>query len=363
MNTFWCFVTKETRHILRDSRTMMVLFGMPVVLMLLLGFALKTEVRNVRVVAVTASADHLTHDIIDRLDASDYFMTVATVGTPREAELLIRSRRADMAVVFSPDFASRTVSGKGAGVQLMLDCSDPNMAIQQANYARQIITAELSGSSNVPSPVTIKMLYNPGMESSYGFVPGIMGMLLLIVCAMMTSVSIVREKERGTMETLLVSPVRPYTIIVAKAVPYAVLSFVIVTCILLIARFVLGVPVEGSLLSIYGVSAVYVMLALSLGLLISVLVSTQIAAMLASGMLLLMPSMLLSGMIFPVESMPEVLQWVAAVVPARWYIEAMRKLMIMGTGIDSVADDVVVLAAMTVVLLTVALKKFNTRLG
>ena len=200
------------------------------------------------------------------------------------------------------------------------------------------------------------------MKSAYNFVPAIMGMLLMLICAMMTSISIVREKEHGTMEVLLVSPVRPLTIIIAKAVPYLVLAFAILVVILLMARHVLGVPLAGSLFWIIAISTLYILLALSLGLLISSVAQTQLVALLLSAMVLLMPVVMLSGMMFPVESMPLVLQWIAAVVPPRYYIDAMRKLMIMGVGIGEVMKEVTVLAAMTALLLTVALKKFNVRL-
>ena len=207
-----------------------------------------------------------------------------------------------------------------------------------------------------------KLLYNPQMRSAYNFVPAIMGMLLMLVCAMMTSISIVREKERGTMEVLLVSPVRPLMIIVAKAVPYLLLAFVILTTILLMARYVLGVPLAGSLFWIVMVSTIYILLALSLGLLISNIAQTQLVALLLSAMVLLMPIVMLSGMLFPIESMPTILQWVSAVIPPRYYIEAMRKLMIMGVGIGEVMREVAILTGMTVVLLAVALAKFKNRL-
>ena len=200
------------------------------------------------------------------------------------------------------------------------------------------------------------------MKSAYNFVPAIMGMLLMLVCAMMTSISIVREKERGTMEVLLVSPIRPLMVIIAKAVPYLVLAFCILIVILLMARFVMGVPLAGSLFWIIAVSTLYILLALSLGLLISNIAETQLVALLMSAMMLLIPVVMLSGMLFPVESMPRVLQWLAAVIPPRYYIQAMRKLMIMGVGIADVMQEVVILFAMTAFFLTIALKKFNVRL-
>ncbi|MBR3717253.1 MAG: ABC transporter permease [Bacteroidaceae bacterium] len=367
MKEFWSFVKKEAKHILRDKRTMLILFVMPVVMMLIFGFAVSTDVKNVRTVVVTSQMDHLTQQAVERLAASEYFIVTTTVATPQEAEQQIRSQKADLAVVFDTDFASRQ-----GGVQFIVDGADPNMSQQWTVYAQAIIQQELlatarsnSQSSILNSPsatVNTKMLYNPQMKSAYNFVPAIMGMLLMLICAMMTSISIVREKEKGTMEVLLVSPVQPLKVIIAKAVPYLMLAFVVLILILLMARFVLQVPLAGSLFWILAVSVLYILLALSLGLLISNVAQTQLVALLMSAMLLLMPVVMLSGMLFPVESMPTILRWIAAVVPPRYYIAAMRKLMIMGVGIGDVLQEVLVLAGMTVFLLTVALKTFKDRL-
>ena len=351
MRQFMSFVIKEARHIVRDKRTMLILFGMPTVMMLLFGFAISTDVRNVRTVVVTSQMDHLTQAAVERLSASEYFTITAAVATPRDAERMIRHQEADMAVVFGKDFAA-----KKSGVQLIVDGADPNMAQQWATYAQQVVANPSS------SVVNSKMLYNPQMRSAYNFVPAIMGMLLMLVCAMMTSISIVREKERGTMEVLLVSPVRPLMVIIAKAVPYLVLAFAILVVILLMARYVLDVPLVGSLFWIIAVSTLYILLALSLGLLISNVARTQLVALLLSAMVLLMPVVMLSGMMFPVESMPQVLQWAAAVVPPRYYIDAMRKLMIMGVGIGEVVKEVAILAGMTFLFLSVAIAKFKKRL-
>jgi len=335
MKQFISFVIKEARHILRDKRTMLILFGMPVVMMMLFGFAITTDVRNVRTIVVTSQTDHRTQAAVERLAQSEYFTITQTARTPQEAERIIRSQKADMAVVFANGFAS-----KKGGVQFIVDGSDPNMAQQWTNYAQQVIVNPQS------SLVNMRMLYNPQVKSAYNFVPAIMGMLLMLVCAMMTSISIVREKEKGTMELLLVSPVRPLMVIIAKAVPYLVLAFCILITILLMARYVLDVPLQGSVLWILFVSAIYILLALALGLLISNIAQTQLVALLMSAMVLLMPVIMLSGMMFPVESMPQVLQWIAAVVPPRYYIEAMRKLMIMGVGIGEVMKEVAVLSIM-----------------
>ncbi len=406
MKQFIAFVIKETRHILRDKRTMLVLFGMPVVMMLLFGFAISTDVKNVRTIIVTSAVDHQTQQCVEALGANEYFDILYKVNTPAEAERLIRDQKADMAVVFLS--GERRVKNEGSNsiIQVIVDGADPNMAQMYANYASQILgvkseegrvkseegrvkseerrvknhsallpvsssetqAAEQENSSlftlrsSLKSSLNTMLLFNPQMRSCYNFVPGIMGMLLMLICAMMTSISIVREKERGTMEVLLVSPVSPLMTIVAKVVPYLALAFAILTSILLISRYVLNVPVAGSLFWIFVVSGIYILVALSLGLLISTVAKTQLVALLASAMMLMLPSILLSGMMFPVESMPTVLQYISAVIPPRYYISAMRKLLIMGVDIDKVAQEVAVLLIMLVVLLTAALLNFKKRL-
>ena len=354
MKQFISFVGKEARHILRDRRTMLILFGMPVVLMLLFGFAITNDVRNVRTIIVTSHTDHLTQQAVERLAHSEYFNITQAVGTPQEAERLIRREQADLAVVFAP---GRT------GMQFIVDASDPNMAQQWTTYARQVIANPQQATTNAKQmQISQKMLYNTQMKSAYNFVPAIMGMLLMLICAMMTSISIVREKEKGTMEVLLVSPVKPLMIIIAKAIPYLALAFVILVIILLMARFVLGVPLAGSLGWILVISTIYILLALSLGLLISSVARTQLVALLLSAMVLLMPIVMLSGMLFPVESMPAILQWISAVIPPRYYIEAMRKLMIMGVGVGQVMREMGILLLMLAVLLALALASFKKRL-
>lgn len=351
MNKFNSFVIKESKHIFRDKRLMLILFGMPVVLMLLFGFAITTDVKNVRAVVVTSSIDHLTQRKVQQLSMSEYFNIVQTVSTPAEAEKLICGQKADIALVFSADYAS-----KKDGVQIIVDASDPNMAQQWANYATNILVEVTSQGVNV------KMLYNPQMKSAYNFVPAIMGMLLMLICAMMTSISIVKEKEKGTMEVLLVSPVRPIVIILAKVVPYLIVAFGILAVILLMSKFVLGIPIQGALMWIILISVIYILLALSLGMLISNVAKTQFVALIMSVMMLLMPIVMLSGMLFPVESMPKVLQWISVVIPTRYYIDAMRKLMIMGVGIGEVMRETLILGAMTVGLIVLSLTKFKNRL-
>ena len=351
MKQFFSFVLKETKHITRDKRTMLMLFGMPIVMMLLFGFAVTNDVRNVRIIVVMSNADNATQQVADRLAASEYFTLTKVVATPNEAEKAIRDQKADMAIVFSQDFASRK-----SGYQLIVDGADPNMAQQWTTYANAVIN------NTEAKAVNTKLLYNPQMKSTYNFVPAIMGTLLMLVCAMMTSISIVREKEKGTMEVLLVSPTKPLMIIIAKLVPYLVLAFTILSIILLMSFFVLGIPIKGSLFWIYVVSTIYILLALSLGILVSTIAETQLVALLISAMLLMMPVIMLSGMMFPIESMPKILQYISAIIPTRYYISAMRKLMIMGVGIEEVYLEVTVLISMLIALMSLALAKFNKRL-
>lgn len=348
MKQFFSFVLKEAKHILRDKRTMLMLFGMPIMLMLLFGFAVTNDVRNVRTIVVASSIDYATQQATKRLAASDYFTILAQVSTPAEAEREIRAQRADMAVVFSPQFA-----GKHGQVQFIVDACDPNQSQQWTSYATNVLF------NPAQSLVNIKLLYNPQMRSAYNFVPAIMGMLLMLICAMMTSISIVREKERGTMEIVLVSPTKPLLIILAKVVPYLVISIAILAIILLLSAFVLAVPIAGSLWALLLISGIYILLGLSLGLLVSNLAKTQFVALSICSMVVLTPILMLSGMIFPLESMGQVLQWISIVIPTRYYISAMRKLMIMGVGIDQVLSEIIILTSMLILLLTLSLATFK----
>lgn len=364
MNQFISFVIKETKHIVRDRRTMLILFGMPVVMMLIFGFAITTDIRNVKVTVVTAVMNQRIQQVVQRIDASEYFVVTQTVSNTQEAKQLLADHQADIAIVFSNDFANERYSEQ-ASVQFLVDYTDPNMAEQRVSYIQQIIMDELRSQQTTEHQAiaNTKLLYNPQMKSAYNFVPGIMGMLLMLICAMMTSVSIVREKERGTMEVLLVSPVKPLYIMIAKTVPYFVLSIFILISILLISKFILAVPIEGSVITILAVSLLYIVLALALGMLISVVSQTQVVALLISGMLLIMPSTMLSGMIYPIESMPTVIQYISTIVPTRWYVSAIKKVMIMGVGVDMIYEELIIMLGMTLLFLGIALKKFKIRLS
>lgn len=347
MSVFQSLVKKEALHLLRDFRTIIVVLVMPVVLLLLFGFAISTEVNNVRVATVVEQHTDQTKQIIDRFRANPCF-TFEGVVAYSDVEDLLREGKVDAAVVF------RTRDGK-LEHQVIVDASNTIMAQTATAYLESVI------SPGADTPIVTSTLYNPQLKSAYNFVPGIMGMIFILICAMMTSVSIVREKETGTMDLLLVSPVRPWTIVFGKLVPYFLLSCVILALTLVLSYTVLGIPFSFRLFDVIWVTILYVILALALGLLISTIASTQVAALLISGVMFMIPVILLSGMIFPVENMPLVLQWFSCVIPARWYISAMRVLMIQRLPVGYVLTEVLVLAGMTLLVLALAIKKFNAK--
>lgn len=363
MNGFASFVRKETLHIFRDPRTMLIALLMPVVQILLFGFALSTEVNNVDVAVVAPHRSETVRQAVERMAANPNFTFTGYIPSG-EIDRMLRSGRADAVAVFAGDFDRRMTdlatgrADTGAALQLVMDASNTNTAQAGAAYLRSVLLGDAAGAPGVET----RLLYNPRMKSAYNFVPGIMGLIFILICAIMTSVSIVREKETGTMEVLLVSPVRPIRIVFAKMIPYFVLSCLNLASILLLARFVLGVPMSGGIVGIVGLSLLYIVLALALGLFISTVARTQVTALLVSAMLMLMPMIMLSGMVFPIGNMPAPLRWLSCIVPARWYIAAIRRLMIEGLPFTAVLREFAILAAMTAGLIAVALRKFNDKL-
>ena len=364
---FSAFVTKEFRHILRDKRSIMILLGIPIIQIILFGFAITTEVKNAHVAIFDPSNDAATQRIIHRLSASDYFTISFWPKEPQEISRLFHQGRIQLAVLFNDHFDDRMRHTGDASIQLLADASDPNYAVMIAKYASSIIAScQQEWMENVPAPMQvvpeIRMLYNPQMKGAYNFVPGVMGMILMLICAMMTSISIVREKEMGTMEVLLASPMRAGNVIFSKVIPFFTLSIINLSTILLLSVFVLDVPVSGSLFWLVVISFLFIIVALSLGIFISTMVRTQVAAMLISGMALMMPTMILSGMIFPVENMPVILQYLSHAVPAKWYIHAVKILMIEGLPVHCVVREFIVLASMALLFITVSVQKFKVRL-
>ncbi len=367
MKQFLSFIRKEFYHISRDKRTILILLGMPIVQIVIFGFAITTEVKDVRVAVFDPSKDEVTQKIIERLDANEYMNVVSVIDHPEDVESVFREGKADIAIVFNQHFSENFLHTGDASVQLITDGTDPNTATILTGYVTNILSSvqqEMSGQSKASFSITpeVKLLYNPGMKGVYNFVPGVMGLILMLICAMMTSISIVREKETGTMEVLLVSPVKPIYIILAKAVPYLVLSAINLITILLLSVYVLGVPIAGSLTLLFAVSLLFILVSLALGLLISTITKTQVAAMLASGMVLMLPVIFFSGMIYPTENMPVLLQWISNLIPAKWYIICVKKIMIEGLDISFVLKEIGILSVMAITLLVISLKKFNDRL-
>lgn len=354
MNAFSAFVRKETQHILRDKRTLLVAIVIPVVQLLLFGFAISTDVTEIDFAVVAPEMSQPVRKQIARLESNSLFDFKGYVDES-EVEGLLKRNEVMAVVIFDRNY---NLGEEADGIRVVVDASNTNTAQASANYLMQALT---NGGGGTPMP-NVTVLYNPLLLSSYNFVPGIMGMIFLLICAMLTSVSIVREKETGTMEVLLVSPVSPGMIVIAKMVPYLVLSCIDLAIILLLSRFALDVPLSGSMVALLTVAMIYLMLALALGLLISTLVDSQMVALLISGMVLIVPVIMLSGMLFPIENMPDVLQWLSSIVPARWFISAMRKLMIQGLGFGAVLTETAVLIGMTAVFLMISVKRFKNRL-
>ncbi len=357
--SFISFVNKEFKHIFRDVRSTLILIFMPIILIFLLSYSMSTDVRNVKLAYLSTSDDPLVGKILARVGQSEYFSLVGRVYDMDGILGLMQEKKADAALRFS----------ETQGLQIIVDASNPNISASTATYLQSIVMQEISensrsgGSSSAAMAPSVRMLYNPRMQSSYNFIPGILGLILILICAMMTSVSIVREKETGTMEVLLSSPAKPINIILSKMVPYFVISFVDTIVILLISKYIMNIPIMGkSVFLILLFCIIYIIMALSLGLLISTITDKQATALIVSAIGLLIPVMMLSGMMFPLESMPGFFQVFSHIIPARYFIDAMRKLMIESLGIQFVAGDMAVLTGMTLFFMAVALKNFKTRL-
>lgn len=374
MREFFAFVRKEFLHIFRDKRTLLVLIGLPTALIVLFGFAISTEIRNVNVGLLSADDDVYVTRLMEKIDRSEYFTYVGAFRSEAGLDEAMRRGQVDAALIFGKDFMSSLYSPEGEDVAVVVDAVNPNNASMEvmylsgmiSDYFKDDIVSMASYRQQMPATgrltPNLRMLYNPQLKSSYNFVPGIMGLILMLICALMTSVSIVREKETGSMEVLLVSPVRPINIVIAKMIPYFVVACVVLVNILLLTIFVLKVPVAGSFFWMILVSVIYIILSLGIGMLVSTLVRTQIIATLICGMIFLVPVMMFSGMLYPIESMPEPLQWFAQIIPAKWFIEAIRKIMIEGTPVRYVTKEILILTAMAVVVFTAAVAKFNDKL-
>ena len=365
---FLAFVKKEFLHIFRDRRTMFILLGMPVVQIIIFGFALTNEVKNARIAVLDNARDESSRSLIAELDASRYFDLEKNLHTYQEVEGEFKKGKIKLAVVIPPQFGEDLKHVNKAQVQLIADAADPNTANQLSNYATSVIMDyqnRITGNRQLPYTINteIRMLYNPQLKGAFNFVPGVMAMVLLLVCTMMTAITIVREKETGTMEILLVSPMKPMMIVIAKAIPYLLLSTFNIISILLLSVFVLEVPINGSLPLLLGISVLFILVSLSLGLLISNGAATQQTAMFISLVALFLPTIMLSGFMFPVENMPLPLRTVSNIVPAKWYYNMVKAVMIKGLGVGAIWKELLILNGMLVFFLGLAIKKFKIRLA
>ena len=359
------FVKKEIWHVLRDKRTLLVLFGMPVVQVLLFGFALSTEVKDTRIGILDQEKSQSSIDLVAKIAANQYFDIQQDLKSINQAEDAFKGGKIKMILVIPAQFTQNLTSGKKAQLQLITDGTDINMANQIYNFMSNIILdfygqQTLQQSSGVQPE--IRMLYNPQLKGAPNFVPGVMALILLIICVLMTAIAIVREKETGTMEILLVSPMKPYIIILAKAIPYFILSMIILVSILILSVTVLDLPIKGSMPLLFGISIIFIITNLLFGIVISIVTDSQQTAMLIALVGTMLPTLMLSGFMFPVENMPVPLQVVGNAIPAKWYYEIVKNIMIKGTGLEVVWKHVLVLIGMMLVLFAIAVKRFKIRL-
>ncbi len=368
MKQFLTFVKKEFLHVLRDKKTLLILFGMPVVQILIFGFALTNEVKNSQIVVVDYAKDIASQEIITKIEASRYFEIRKSLAGSKELEAAFKTGEIKMAVIFPEGFNNQLLHQNKAQIQVLADASDPNNATTLTNYVTSIINdyqAELNQENTVPLQIKpeVKMLYNPQLKGAPNFVPGVMALVLMLVCVMMTAIAIVKEKETGTMEILLVSPFKPLMVILSKAVPYLLLSMVNVVSILLLSVFVLDLPIAGNILLLFAESTLFIITCLTLGIFISVKTDSQQTAMLISLLGMLLPTLLFSGFMFPIENMPLPLQWFSNVVPSKWYYIIVKGIMIKGLGFSYVWKETLILFGITIFLLIISLKSFKIRLS
>jgi ABC-2 type transport system permease protein len=361
------FIKKEFLHVFRDRKTLLMLFGLPIAQIVLFGFALSNEIKDSRIAVVDYSKDAVTTRIISKIAASDYFDIQRSLASADQLQHAFKKGNIKLAVIFPAHFGDDLMHTGKATMQVIADASDPNQATTITNYMDQIIAdynAELAKESLQPMQILpeLQMLYNPELRGAPNFVPGVMALVLMLVCTMMTSVAIVKEKELGTMEILLVSPFKPIYIIIAKLAPNLLISVLNLFIILLLSYLFLDLPVKGSLLLLVTGSILFILTCLSIGLLLSISAKTQQAAMMGSLMGMMLPTMLLTGFLFPIENMPLVLQALSNIVPSRWYFIIVKRVMLKGLGLSSVWKEMSILAGMCLLLFAISLRKFKIRL-
>ncbi len=367
MKRFAGFIRKEFYHIFRDTRSLFILFGMPIAQVMLFGFAITNEINNVDVAFFDKSKDATTQEIINKISASKYFTNNQMITNDAEIESIFKKGKIKAVLVFDRDFSEKLTKENKTYVQIITDATDPNTANTINNYLNSIlqnyqqeINKQIKVSFQINSET--RLVYNPELKSVFTFVPGVMTVILMLVSAMMTSISITREKEMGTMEILLVSPIKPFQVILGKVFPYIFLSVINAVVIVLLSIFIFKMPVEGSLFLLGFESVLFIINALSLGILISTISSTQQTAMMISLMGLMLPVILLSGFIFPIASMPLPLQFISHIIPAKWFIIILKAIMLKGVGFSFIWKETLILVGMTLFFIAVSIKKYKIRL-
>jgi ABC-2 type transport system permease protein len=368
MKQFLVFVRKEFYHVFRDNRTLLILFGLPIAQVLLFGFALTTEIKHAKIAIVDYAKDMASQQIITRISASAYFDPEEDALSYDQMKKAFRQDRIKCAIVFPPHLYDDLLHTHKAQIQIIADASDPNTATTLTNYLDAIVSedqGELNAGNPLPYQIQpeLSMLYNPGMNGSMNFIPGVIALVLMIACTTLTSVSIVKEKEMGTMEVLLVSPFRPIYVILSKAVPYLALSLINFIIILLLSVYLLEIPIRGNIVLLFTESMLFIISCLSFGLLISSFTTSQQTAMLISMMGMMLPTILFTGFLFPLENMPIPLQLISNIIPAKWYYSIVKAVMLKGLGFSYVWKETLILIGMTTTLLVIALKSFKIRLA
>src|SRR5262245_60575250 len=357
---------KETYHILRDRRTLIVITLIPILQVIIFGYAIRTDVEHVRLAIVDPAPDYATLALRSRFGATDTFRIIAVLHDSTEVDRLFQRGATQAAILFEPGFAGRLGQGLPARVQIISDATEPNTGTSVQAYALQVIQAyerELGATARTVSIVPqVRTRFNPTRESSNLFVPGLMAFVLTIISSLMTAISLTREKETGTLETLLVSPLRPWQIVLGKVAPYLLIGFVSVIGVIIEARLVFRVPLLGSLPLLLAEGLLFILVSLSLGILISARTSSQRVAMFGAMVGTMLPTMLLSGFIFPLESMPWPLQALSLIVPARWFVTVARSIMLKGVGLEYLWRETIILLVMALALLTLSTRSFRERL-
>lgn len=364
----FAFIQKEFYHVFRDRKTLLMLFGVPIAQIVLFGFTLTNEIKNANIVVCDYAKDYASQEIIRKIEASKYFQVQKASMTHDDIEAAFKTGKIKMAVIFPANFYNDLSHLNKAQIQIIADASDPNTATTLTSYISSIINdyqASTATKNTAPYQIIpeVKMLYNPELLGAPNFVPGVMALVLMLICAMMTSIAIVKEKEMGTMEILLVSPLKPVMVLIAKTIPYLVISLLNLVTILVLSVYLLDLSIKGSLILLFAVSTLFIIANLALGLMISVRAESQMSAMMTSQLSLMMPTMLLTGFMFPIENMPWIMRMLSYIVPSRYYYTAVKAVMLEGLGFSSIWRETLILAFIAVVLVLISLRSFKTRLA